>query len=240
MATDTSTTSKEPSTSDRYADTKCLNNDRLIALANLLTSNVEYLFSRCEEEDDNKLEHVACDESHSNQNSFSSPSPSPSPSSPGTTTHNSVPHHIISPSVRVMHDYSDHANSSLDFPGETDDYSTSPVCNPPIRQLFPVKLHQLLSLPPEVVDPAIIGWAPHGRCFSVHKPGEFMRTLMKVFFNHNAITSFQRQLNLYGFKRITKAGSKDYGSYYHELFLRGRLKLCYRIRRQKIKGIGHK
>jgi len=67
-----------------------------------------------------------------------------------------------------------------------------------------------------------------------------MRTLMKVFFNHNAITSFQRQLNLYGFKRITKAGSKDYGSYYHELFLRGRLKLCYRIRRQKIKGIGHK
>lgn len=230
----TDATTTAPSTrgsSDISAGSKCINDDRLIALANLLTTNDEHLFLRCEERDC-KTERVTCSESHSNQGYFSSPP------SPATTTNTAaIPR--ITQNVRVMHDYSDHANSSLDCLGESDNCSET-GCNPSLRQLFPVKLHQLLSLPPEVVDPSIISWAPHGRSFSVHKPVEFMRTLMKVFFNHNAITSFQRQLNLYGFKRITKARSKDYGSYYHELFLRGRLKLSYRIRRQKIKGIGHK
>jgi len=45
-------------------------------------------------------------------------------------------------------------------------------------------------------------------------------------------------LNLWGFKRITKG--TDSGSYYHELFLRGRPRLCMKMRRQKIKGTGIK
>ena len=50
--------------------------------------------------------------------------------------------------------------------------------------------------------------------------------------------SFTRQLNLWGFKRITKG--RDAGAYYHQLFLRGRPRLCMRMRRQKIKGTGIK
>jgi hypothetical protein len=48
------------------------------------------------------------------------------------------------------------------------------------------------------------------------------------------LTSFRRQLNLYGFSRITKG--PDLGSYHHPFFLRGHPDLCRSIDRQRIKG----
>ena len=65
---------------------------------------------------------------------------------------------------------------------------------------------------------------PHGRCFIVHKPKEFVSKVMPSYFRQSKLTSFQRQLNLYGFSRIT--AGRDRGGYYHELFLRDRLFLC--------------
>jgi hypothetical protein len=65
---------------------------------------------------------------------------------------------------------------------------------------------------------------PHGRCFVVHKPKEFAAEVMPLFFRQSKITSFQRQLNLYGFIRITQG--PDRGGYYHELFLRHKAFLC--------------
>lgn len=48
------------------------------------------------------------------------------------------------------------------------------------------------------------------------------------------MTSFQRQLNLYGFQRII--GGKDRGGYYHEMFLRGRPDIARVIVRTPVKG----
>ena len=48
------------------------------------------------------------------------------------------------------------------------------------------------------------------------------------------MTSFQRQLNLYGFSRITRG--LDAEGYYHELFLRGKPYLAENMVRQRIKG----
>lgn len=111
-----------------------------------------------------------------------------------------------------------------------------------VTQPFPEKLHELLekeSTPDfhENVQ-AIVGWLPHGRAFLVRKPKEFTRDIMPKYFRQTKLTSFQRQLNLYGFRRITQG--TDAGAYYHELFLRGRPQLCLRMVRQKVKGTGHK
>ncbi len=79
---------------------------------------------------------------------------------------------------------------------------------------------------------------PHGRCFLVHKPTEFVDEIMPTFFRQSKLTSFQRQLNLYGFSRIT--AGRDRGGYYHELFLKNKLFLCQNMNRIRIKGTGIK
>eukprot|EP00977_Amphora_coffeiformis_P003028 scaffold574_cov190-Amphora_coffeaeformis.AAC.18 len=54
------------------------------------------------------------------------------------------------------------------------------------------------------------------------------------YFQQNKLTSFQRQLNLYGFNRLTRG--MDATGYYHEHFLRDREYLAKRMMRQRIKG----
>lgn len=52
----------------------------------------------------------------------------------------------------------------------------------------------------------------------------------------SSVRSFQRQLNIYGFTRITSGPDK--GSYYHELFLRGKGFLTHRMLRRKTGAAG--
>jgi hypothetical protein len=84
----------------------------------------------------------------------------------------------------------------------------------------------------------IVSWQMHGRCFVVHKPKDFVSLVMPTYFRQTKLTSFQRQLNLYGFCRLTSG--RDRGGYYHELFLRGKPFLCKRMMRTRIKGTGIK
>jgi len=84
----------------------------------------------------------------------------------------------------------------------------------------------------------IITWLPHGRAFIVRHAQQLREIVLPRFFKQSKFMSFTRQLNLWGFKRITKG--TDAGAYYHELFLRGRPRLSMLMRRQKIKGTGIK
>ena len=86
---------------------------------------------------------------------------------------------------------------------------------------------------PEACD-TIIGFLPHGRAFCIHDPHKFVSDIMPKYFRMSRFSSFQRQLNLYDFERVTDGIDK--GAYYHELFLRGRPALSLQMRRTKIKG----
>jgi hypothetical protein len=59
-------------------------------------------------------------------------------------------------------------------------------------------------------------------------------SLHNRFFSQSKYASFQRQLNLYGFKRLTSGTDK--GAYFHYLFIRGKCPLVRGMVRRKIKG----
>jgi len=99
---------------------------------------------------------------------------------------------------------------------------------------FPWKLHIMLDAMDQARDKSIVCWQPHGRAFMVHKPKEFVQEVMSHFFNQTKYASFQRQLNLYGFSRLTHGTDK--GAYYHNCFVRDKRHLCKGMIRQKIKG----
>ena len=101
---------------------------------------------------------------------------------------------------------------------------------------FPQKLHQMLSdLERQEGGVEIASFLPHGRAFAIHKPRDFVKHVMPKYFRMSRFSSFQRQLNLYDFQRITEGPDK--GSYYHELFVQGRPILSTMMKRNKIKGV---
>ena len=136
----------------------------------------------------------------------------------------------------IRHDYHDHS-CDLDKTSAAEKIKPT-IARGGITLPFPVKLYKMLdhihNKEPELAD--IVSWQPHGRSFLVHEPKAFADNVLAMFFQQKKYASFQRQLNLYGFSRITKG--PDRGSYYHELFLRGKEFLCRGIIRSKIKGTG--
>jgi len=91
---------------------------------------------------------------------------------------------------------------------------------------FPAKLHAILERS-DLSD--IISWMPHGRAWRVHKPKAFESKVIPVFFVQCKYSSFIRQANGWGFRRITKG--PDCNAYYNEFFLRGRPQQCQNMRR---------
>mmetsp|Transcript_732 Transcript_732/g.1425 ORF Transcript_732/g.1425 Transcript_732/m.1425 type:complete len:228 (+) Transcript_732:118-801(+) len=99
---------------------------------------------------------------------------------------------------------------------------------------FPTKLHMVLSIAENDGFDDIVSWQAHGRCFFVRKPREFVDKILSSYFGQSKIASFQRQLSMYGFLRLTQG--PDRGCYYHELFLKHKLYLCQDITRTGVNG----
>lgn len=92
-----------------------------------------------------------------------------------------------------------------------------------VEELFPDKLHRMLRESEERGESGVVSWLPHGRCFRVHKMDKFLKDIMPRYFSGQAKWgSFSRQLQLYGFMRMTSG--VDVGSYYHEVCLLGGLR----------------
>ena len=128
---------------------------------------------------------------------------------------------------KMKDNYRDH--SDLLIPPDTRRVGRGCFSNP-----FPNMLHAILIASESEGTMDIMSWRPHGRAFRIHKRDAFCEQILPQYFKQSKITSFQRQLNLYGFLRISRG--PDAGAYYHDYFLRGRKGLCVHIRRTKIKG----
>lgn len=100
------------------------------------------------------------------------------------------------------------------------------------KEIFPVVLYQILEKQNEFYD--IIRWNDHGRSFVITIKDLFANNILPLYFHgQKQYSSFHRQLNSYGFLRITKIGSVDRHSFYHERFLRGRPQLAYHLPRTR-------
>uniref|UniRef100_A0A7S4HXU0 HSF-type DNA-binding domain-containing protein n=1 Tax=Odontella aurita TaxID=265563 RepID=A0A7S4HXU0_9STRA len=104
------------------------------------------------------------------------------------------------------------------------------------KDTFPQKLHRALdALEDDGLD-SILSWLPHGRAIKVHRPSAFASDAVRPYFGMVKASSFTRQLNIWGFKRV--CSGVDKGAYYHSNFLRSRPGLLGGIKREATKGTG--
>lgn len=98
------------------------------------------------------------------------------------------------------------------------------------NESFPHKLYRMLYQADKDGLGNIVSFLPSGRGFTIHKPKDFVAEVMPRYFTTRRIASFQRQLNLYGFRRISEGREK--GGYFHKDFMQGKRNRICRIKRK--------
>jgi HSF-type DNA-binding len=102
-----------------------------------------------------------------------------------------------------------------------------------VRQAFPVKVYVMLEEAEDKGFAHIVSWNAMGDGFMVHEREPFIRDIVPNYFNQTRYKSFQRQLSLYGFQRITVGPQK--GLRFHEKLRRGQRELL-----KWLKPVGYK
>ena len=129
------------------------------------------------------------------------------------------------------------------LPVKAEPAKAAPRLSPPspdpdgVHATFPLRLQRILDKLEADGETDILSWLPHGRAFIVRDADRFVDELMPAFFNQTKYSSFQRQLSMYGFSRLTSNGP-DKGAYHAQNFVRGQPGLAFTMRRTRINGNG--
>lgn len=84
-------------------------------------------------------------------------------------------------------------------------------------------------------DPTIVAWAPNGDSFLIKNVDMFSEVILPSYFKHSKFSSFVRQLNFYGFRKIrpdcSMLNQDEEVRFYHEYFQADKPDLLHKIHR---------
>ncbi|KAI0244086.1 Flocculation suppression protein, partial [Massospora cicadina] len=106
-------------------------------------------------------------------------------------------------------------------------------------KMVPAFVEKLQAILEDVGLQKLISWNDGGESFSVHDYNEFARTVLPNHFKHSNWQSFVRQLNMYGFSKVSDAFHLKLASweFRHPAFKRGRPELYPLIKRRAPKPV---
>ncbi|CAO2623641.1 Heat shock factor protein 3 [Lemmus lemmus] len=102
----------------------------------------------------------------------------------------------------------------------------------------PSFLTKLWLLVDDAILDHVIHWSKDGQSFQIVNEENFSKQILPKYFKHNKISSFIRQLNIYGFRKVlpqsknTSEEMKDSMEFQHPLFKKGGACLLENIKRK--------
>lgn len=100
-----------------------------------------------------------------------------------------------------------------------------------VPQQFPRRLYKMLQFESGSQSRNIISWSESGEAFRIADVSIFSSVILPLYFRTSKFSSFQRNLNLYGFSKIRRGPDTD--MYAHPAFLRGKPELLSQLSKNK-------